>query len=144
MAHQPRQKKKIWTNYWRGWNAMSGWQTSSLNNPIHQGWHCQPCEGCAEARIVWWSDQAFRWTGRCSRNNNGRGHVTCPSSWVAAFISAQCRQSIHSTIPEDLPIANCADLVGHTAPTVRLWGWALERVAAERKSLRYDIVPSNS
>src|SRR3990167_3429816 len=30
-TNQPR--RKTWISYWMGWNALSGWQTSSLNNP---------------------------------------------------------------------------------------------------------------
>src|SRR3989339_1281314 len=30
-------RRKTWISYWRGWNALSGWQTSSLNNPSTSG-----------------------------------------------------------------------------------------------------------
>lgn len=46
--------------------------------------------------------------------------------------------------PQSICQSLTAPILLATAPTVRLWGRALERVAAERQSLRYDIVPNNS
>ena len=45
--------------------------------------------------------------------------------------------------PQSICQSLTAPILLATAPTVRLWGRALERVAAERQSLRYDIVPNN-
>ena len=160
MAHQPRKKKKIWTNYWRGWNAMSGWQTSSLNNPNTSGMTLQALWRMSRSqdRLVIWSSVPLNWqvltmsfkARTWYRWSAGAPEIMTDAVMLLVRVTELQRLFPHHVdrAPTGRPQTICQSLTAPillaTAPTVRLWGRTLERVAAERQSLRYDTVPNNS